>query len=132
MIAAAGNTGDNVQYPAAYDNVLSVGSVDSDAELAKSSARGDKIDVVAPGELVCTTGQFGDLLVESGTSLAAPQVAGVASKIMEANPNASYKDVKKAIVNGANYNKCGYGLLDEEYTVDNYNKLVMSVKKITA
>ncbi len=129
VIAAAGNTGDNVQYPAAYDNVLSVGSVDSDAELAKSSARGDKIDVVAPGELVCTTGQFGDLLVESGTSLAAPQVAGVASKIMEANPNASYKDVKKAIVNGANYNKCGYGLLDEEYTVDNYNKLVMSVKK---
>ena len=129
VVAAAGNTGDNVQYPAAYNNVLAVGSVDSDAELAKSSARGDKIDLVAPGELVCTTGQFGDLLVESGTSLAAPQVVGVASKIMEKNPDASYKDVKKAIVNGANYNKCGYGLLDEEYTVDNYNKLVMAVKK---
>ena len=129
VVAAAGNTGDNVQYPAAYNNVLAVGSVDSDAELAKSSARGDKIDLVAPGELVCTTGQFGDLLVESGTSLAAPQVVGVASKIMEKNPDASYKDVKKAIVNGANYNKCGYGVLDEEYTVDNYNKLVMAVKK---
>lgn len=131
VVAAAGNTGDNVQYPAAYNNVLAVGSVDSDVELAKSSARGDKIDVVAPGELVCTTGQFGDLLIESGTSLAAPQVVGVASKIMEKNPDASYKDVKKAIVNGANYNECGYGLLDEEYTVDNYNKLVMSGKKIT-
>lgn len=123
VIAAAGNTGDNVQYPAAYENVVSVGSVDSEAELADTSARGEKIDIVAPGELVCSTGEFGDLLIESGTSLAAPQVAAVASKIMEENPKASSEEVKNAIVNGANYNSDEYGILDEQYALDNYDDL---------
>lgn len=124
VVAAAGNTSANVQYPAAYDSVLAVGSVNSDADLADSSARGEKIDVVAPGELVCSTGQFGDLLIESGTSLAAPQVAAVASRIMEENPNASNTDVKNAIIHGANYsNGVGYGLLDEKYVLDNYDEL---------
>ena len=89
-------------------------------------ARGEKIDVVAPGELVCSTGEFGDLLIESGTSLAAPQVAAVASKIMEENPEASNEEVKNAIINGANYNLCEedeYGLLDEEYVLKNYDEL---------
>lgn len=125
VVAAAGNTSANVQYPAAYDSVLAVGSVDSDADLADSSARGERIDVVAPGELVCSTGQFGDLLIESGTSLAAPQVAAVASRIMEENPNASNTDVKNAIIHGANYsNGVGYGLLDEKYVLENYDELI--------
>lgn len=126
VIAAAGNTGDNVQYPAAYENVLSVGAVDSEAKLSDTSARGERIDVVVPGELVCSTGEFGDLLIESGTSLAAPQVAAVASKIMEENPKTSSEEVKNAIVNGANYSRCeeeDYGLLDEKYVLDNYDDL---------
>ncbi|MCR5797915.1 MAG: S8 family peptidase [Eubacterium sp.] len=118
VVAAAGNTGDNVQYPAAYSDVISVGSIDDDTNLAPTSARGEKVDVVAPGELVCSTGQFGDVLIESGTSLAAPQVAAVASKIMEENPNATCEDVKNALVNGANYNnESGYGVVDEEFSL---------------
>lgn len=124
VIAAAGNTGDNVQYPAAYENVLSVGAVDSEAKLSDTSARGERIDVVAPGELVCSTGEFGDLLIESGTSLAAPQVAAVASRIMEENPEASSEEVENAIINGANYkSENEYGLLDEEYVLENYDEL---------
>lgn len=124
VVAAAGNTSDNVQYPAAYDSVLAVGSVDSNAFLADSSARGEKIDVVAPGELVCSTGQFGDMIIESGTSLAAPQVAAVASKIMEENPNATNAAVRNAIIYGANYSIEGrYGLLDEKYVLENYDEL---------
>ena len=124
VVAAAGNTSANVQYPAAYDSVLAVGSVDSDADLADSSARGEKIDVVAPGELVCSTGQFGDLIIGPGTSLAASQVAAVASKIMEENPSATNTAIKNAIIYGANYNIEGeYGLLDEKYVLENYDEL---------
>lgn len=127
VVAAAGNTGKNggnVQYPAAYDNVLGVGSVDSEGELAETSAKGEQVDIVAPGELVCSTGEFGDLLVESGTSLAAPQVAAVASKIMEEKPNASSEEVRNAIVNGANKKtKCGYGLLDEMFSIKEFDNI---------
>ncbi|WP_026835485.1 S8 family peptidase [Eubacterium xylanophilum] len=131
VVAAAGNTGDNVQYPAAYDDVISVGSIDDDTNLAPTSARGEKVDVVAPGELVCSTGQFGDVLIESGTSLAAPQVAAVASKIMEENPNATCEDVKNALVNGANYNnESGYGVVDEKYVLKKYKEISISHRLI--
>ena len=80
--------------------------------------------MLIPLQLVCSTGEFGDLLIESGTSLAAPQVAAVASKIMEENPKASSEEVKNAIINGANYNyNDEYGILDEKYVLENYDDL---------
>lgn len=124
VIAAAGNTGANVEYPAAYDNVLSVGSIDSNGELADSSAKGDNVDIVAPGELVCTTGEFGDILIESGTSLASPQVAAIASIIWQKHPKADAELIKRVLLEGTNYNtKDGYGLADERFSNKIYNKV---------
>ena len=64
VVAAAGNTGKvcdteigtTVQYPAAFDEVIAVGSVDKRGEVVATSARGDELDLVAPGELVRSTG----------------------------------------------------------------------------
>ena len=134
VVAAAGNTGKvcdteigtTVQYPAAFDEVIAVGSVDKRGEVVATSARGDELDLVAPGELVRSTGMFGSELVESGTSLAAPQVAGAAALILEQNKNVTPDFVRELLKTTANsYGKSeeyGAGLLDVDYALDNYKE----------
>ena len=128
LIAAAGNTGSQgVQYPAAFDEVMAVGSVDKRGDIAKSSAVGKEIEIVAPGELVRSTGMFGDLLVSSGTSLAAPQVAAAASLIWQKDLSMPPEFVRYIINASANLygdrEKYGNGLLYVDYALDNYQKL---------
>lgn len=126
MIAAAGNTGDNVQYPAAFKDVLSVGSVDHEGNISSTSARGKGIDVVAPGELVMSTGELGDVIVSSGTSLAAPQVAAEASLILEKNKNLEVEEIRECIKETSNQcgEKKGYGngIIDIEYALESADK----------
>ncbi|MCI8365289.1 MAG: S8 family serine peptidase [Eubacterium sp.] len=127
IVAAAGNTGDNgVQYPAAYDEVLAVGSVDKQGEVTEHSAKGEEIEIVAPGELVRTTGFLGTEMVSSGTSLAAPQVAAAASLIWERDPSASADFVRDLLKESANlYGEAesyGSGLVDAEYALDHYDE----------
>lgn len=133
IIAAAGNTGSaekagvdsTVQYPAAFDGVLAVGSVDKRGEVADSSATGSEIDLVAPGELVRSTGMFGSELVASGTSLAAPQVAGAAALIMEKDKNVSADFVRELLCQSANAygdsDEYGSGLVDVNYALEHYD-----------
>ncbi len=80
VIAAAGNTGGSVLYPAAYDLVIAVAAVDSDLQRSSFSSFGPQVDLLAPGRDILTTrinGGYGFL--STGTSFAAPYVAGVAS-----------------------------------------------------
>lgn len=119
LVAAAGNTGKlGVQYPAAFKEVMAVGAVNKDGDVSKFSARGGKVEIVAPGELVRTTGEFGSELVTSGTSLAAPQVAGVASLLMESNPRKTADEIRNILDISANCyadeREMGSGLLDYE------------------
>ena len=125
VIAAAGNTGEaGVQYPAVFDEVMAVGSVDKYGEVVESSAKGEEVEIVAPGELVRSTGFFGSELVESGTSLAAPQVAAVASLIWEKDLSVSADFVRTLLNESANaYGEAdayGNGLVDAEYALENY------------
>ena len=78
VIAAAGNTGsDQVLYPATYEPVISVGSVDENLEVSSFSSRGANVDLFAPGRNILMTGNDGDIHASSGTSFAAPEVAGI-------------------------------------------------------
>ena len=127
IIAAAGNTGSKgVEYPAAFDEVMAVGSVDQHGIIAESSAEGDEVEIVAPGELVRSTGIFCDELVASGTSLAAPQVAAAASRIWEKDLSVSADFVRELLNQSANSygdkKKYGNGLLDLEYALEKYDE----------
>jgi subtilisin len=80
IICAAGNSGDNnVSNPANYHPVICVGAIDKDRRLAEFSSKGATLDTVAPGVgiLSCVTGNRYARM--SGTSMATPYVAGVAS-----------------------------------------------------
>ena len=142
VIAAAGNTGpaqgagttSTVQYPAALDEVLAVGSVDKRGDRADSSATGAEISLTAPGELVRSTGMFGSgEIVESGTSLAAPQAAGAAALILEKDKNVSPEFVRELLKASANaYGKAeeyGAGLIDVGYALDHYDSFKKQYKE---
>lgn len=84
VVAAAGNEGTTgvPLYPAAYDGVLAVGAVDAAGEPMEQSNQGSWVDLAAYGEseIVPASGGSGYQQV-SGTSFAAPQVAGAAALV---------------------------------------------------
>ncbi len=82
VVAAAGNEGpddDSTDYPAAQEHVISVGAIDAKGNIPDWSSRG-KIQFVAPGVNIESTGKDGDYVTLSGTSMAAAHIAGLAAK----------------------------------------------------
>jgi serine protease len=83
VIASAGNGIPFVAWPAAYDNVIAVASSTIDGKRANHSAFGSRVNIAAPGQdIYCAILlKNGEYAVEprSGTSYAAPLVAGVAA-----------------------------------------------------
>ncbi|MGE7091932.1 S8 family serine peptidase [Lysinibacillus sp. NPDC048646] len=85
IVAAAGNTyGLGVEYPAKYEGVISVNSINQDLKLLNSSASG-KIDFVAPGFEVLSTDKAGGYSTFTGTSFAAAYITGAISKLLQEN-----------------------------------------------
>lgn len=97
VVAAAGNDWwDLPSYPAAYEDVISVGSTDEEGKRSWFSNFG-KIDLVAPGSYVESLEMDGRTVVYSGTSMAAPHVCGVAALVLEKIPSLDAKQVRQVL-----------------------------------
>jgi subtilisin family serine protease len=90
IVAAAGNTyGFGVDYPAKYEQVISVNAIKKDWRRPSSAARG-KIDYVAPGDQILSTSNNNMYNYYSGTSFAAPFVTGyIAANLMNLREEAN-------------------------------------------
>ncbi len=102
LVAASGNDGnatgiDNMSIPARGTGFLGVGAVDSNKNLASFSSIGPNMDVVAPGVNIKTLGTSNNYKIASGTSFAAPNVAGLAALYMERFPNYTAQQITELI-----------------------------------
>ncbi|MGA2360910.1 MAG: S8 family peptidase [Candidatus Aminicenantales bacterium] len=130
VVAAAGNDGTSVSYPAAYDDyVLAVAATDYNDAWASFSSPGSQVDVAAPGVWILGPAPqwyvgpdnlpyvFG-----SGTSGSSPQVAGLAALLISHKPWLTPNQVMNIIrytaddVNKAQYpgkdDHLGYGRIN--------------------
>ncbi|MGE9269921.1 MAG: S8 family peptidase [Verrucomicrobiales bacterium] len=141
IVASAGNDGfDSVSYPAAYENVISVGAIDAAYDHLDFSNTG-KVDLTAPG-LALTSAWIEDQTVNfSGTSASAPIVTGAIAAVMSTqNVSASsayetiltYTNEAGAVGSDVEY---GAGIIDlgrvERGTTGDYTDLAIASNYFT-
>ncbi len=116
-VVAAGNSGVNAQntVPAAYDDTVitvsalvdtngkpgktgSSTSYGKDDAYASFSNYGAMVDIGAPGYNIYSTDKDGKYSYKSGTSMAAPHVAGAAAMFLKNNPTATWAQVRAGLL----------------------------------
>lgn len=149
-VAAAGNDAtsdqESVPFPAACNNVVSIGAQGTHGDLADFSNYGQNIDIIALGESV--TGYALSYSEETigwwdGTSFSAPIVSGIISLIRGEYPNATHEQILAAIKATAYQmsedsecttrgNVCGAGAINAESALDDvaetFSDLIAEIK----
>jgi len=105
FIAAAGNSANdndsNPDYPSSYNlpNIISVAATDDADTLASFSNFGvTSVDLGAPGVAIISTIRNNGYASLTGTSMAAPHVAGVAALIVASNPGIGVTPLRRALL----------------------------------
>jgi subtilisin family serine protease len=110
MAVAAGNSGHDLdvtpEYPAGFtsSHVIAVAATGRSGKLIGISNRGaGTVDIAAPGQSIVSTAMGGDYEIRSGTSMAAPHVAGALLLLAAARPDLGADALQAAIMDSAHH-----------------------------
>ncbi len=117
FVIASGNDFqvNKVNFPSCIPQAITVGSVVSFVapdglrfgnrvgDIASYSNIGPEIDVLAPSEGIATATNNGNYMIGSGTSSAAPFIAGVIALLKQAKPTATVDEIRMALATTINY-----------------------------
>lgn len=108
VVAASGNDGSSgsIDTPGCISTVVAVGAVDDYDGVWASSNSNSLLDLLAPGVLVWSSNFVGGYVLASGTSMAAPHVAGAFAALHSADPTATRQELLTAL------SSTGQGVLD--------------------
>jgi subtilisin family serine protease len=112
FIGGAGNADNDVEFaefiPSAYDlpNLMSIGAVDQAGDETDFTSFG-KVDAYANGFEVLSYVPGGDQIELSGTSMASPNVANLAAKLVAVHPELKPAQVRALIIKGCDEKKAG-------------------------
>ncbi len=142
IIGSAGNQGsgaldiDSVQYPAKYPSVIAVSAVKMDKTRVKLSSIGPEVELAAPGQGIVSTypieldyfdGKQDGYIEMTGTSMAAPHVAGIAALYKERFPGISNVALRDLLVTTAEDlgpvgrdQEFGYGLVQYKQKISGF------------
>ncbi|HEY0546984.1 MAG TPA: S8 family serine peptidase [Pyrinomonadaceae bacterium] len=105
FVAASGNASadadKNPHYPASFDlpNIISVAALDRNDQLASFSNYGAKrVHIAAPGAEILSTWLNQEFREASGTSMATPEVAGVAALVVASEPGISMAELRARLL----------------------------------
>lgn len=139
LIASAGNSDYGhyaITYPAAYSNVVGVGSLNWNLNPSSfSTCNSDSVFCTAVGETICMAGTSGSSYVtQDGTSFSCPQVAAIAALAKSVNRNITPSEFKVLIRDtctdleqSGKDASTGYGLIN----VDKIVKKLFPAKSVT-
>jgi len=120
VVGITGNRGEaTVMYPGRFEEVLAVSATTESDLLANFSNRGDEVALCAPGQSVTALSIGGNATNQSGTSFAAPHVAGVLALMLSFAPSLSGPEAVSILLETAsdlgprgNDDMYGAGLVD--------------------
>jgi subtilisin family serine protease len=127
FVAAAGNGAANnddptqSSYPASYDldNIISVAALSPNGAKASFSNYGATgVDLGAPGSQILSSHNDGEYSWRSGTSMAAPQVAGAAGLLRARRPDFDAPELRSRILSTAQPTPSLIGLVATDGSLD--------------
>jgi subtilisin family serine protease len=108
LVAAAGNDGGSVKFPAACENVVAVAATDQDD--LPATFLGPQVDIAAPGkDIISTWLPPYQYMSKQGTSMATPHVSGAAALLWSWRPDYTNAQIQQRLesqaddVNAAEY-----------------------------